>query len=100
MAGERVLDGLKRYRRWYRKADKSGRSGLLDEFCRQTGYHRKYAITLLRKPVGTFLKRDIPIKTDHWDVTGPGACEIDLVSRSGPQRGEYTPIRTQPPLHR
>ena len=51
MAGERVLDGLKMYRKRYKKADKAKRSRLLDEFCKQTRYHRKYAIALLRKPV-------------------------------------------------
>ena len=51
MAGERVLDGLKMYRKRYKKADKARRSRLLDEFCKQTRYHRKYAIALLRKPV-------------------------------------------------
>lgn len=184
MAGERVLDGLTMYRKRYRKADKAGRSLLLDEFCRQTRYHRKYAIALLRKPVdtpapgttprrrgptysaatvrvlaqiwkaagypwsqrleallpqwlpwarahirgltpeveaqlrkmsprqmdrrlqdkkrrlkgriygrtkpGTLLKHHIPIKTDQWDVNEPGACEIDLVSHSGPHAsGEF-----------
>ena len=29
------------------------------------------------------LKHQIPIKTDHWDVTQPGYLEIDLVSHSG-----------------
>jgi hypothetical protein len=32
---------------------------------------------------GTLLKHQIPIKTDHWDVKGPGSAEIDLVSHSG-----------------
>lgn len=32
---------------------------------------------------GTLLKHQIPIKTDHWDVTTPGYWEIDLVSHSG-----------------
>jgi transposase InsO family protein len=50
MAGERILDGLKKYRKRYRKTDRAGRSSLLDEFCEQTGYHRKYAIALLRQP--------------------------------------------------
>jgi len=172
------------YRKRYRKADKARRSRLLDEFCKQTGYHRKYAITLLRKPAdtpapgtlprrrgptysvaalrvlaqiwkaagypwsqrlkamlpqwlpwarahihgvtpeverellkmsarqmdrrladkkrklkgriygrtkpGTLLKHHIPIKTDQWDVTEPGSCEIDLVSHSGPHAsGEF-----------
>ncbi len=53
MAGERVLDGLKTYRKRYKKADKSGRTVLLDEFCAQTGYHRKYAIALLGQPMDT-----------------------------------------------
>ena len=53
MAGERVLEGLRTYRMRYKKADKAGRSRLLDEFCAQTGYHRKYAIGLLGKPPDT-----------------------------------------------
>jgi len=184
VAGERILDGLKVYRRRYAKADRRGRSRLLDEFCRQTGYHRKYAIALLGQPAdgpapgsrprrrglsysaasvrvlagiwkeagypwsvrlkallpqwlpwarqhlrgvtdqveaellrmsprqmdrrladkrrrlkrrlygrtkpGTLLKHHIPVKTDHWDVTEPGYCEIDLVSHSGPHAsGEF-----------
>ena len=184
MAGERILDGLKRYRKRYAKADRAGRSALLDEFCEQTGYHRKYAISLLRQPAdspppgstprrrgptysaaavrvlakvwaaagypwsvrlkamlpqwlpwarrhlrgvtaeveaellamsprqmdrrladkrrrlkrrlygrtkpGTLLKHQIPVKTDNWDVTEPGYCEIDLVSHSGPHAaGEF-----------
>ena len=32
---------------------------------------------------GALLKHQIPIKTDHWDVTQPGYLEIDLVSHSG-----------------
>ena len=32
---------------------------------------------------GSLLKRMIPIKTDHWDVSSPGYLEIDLVSHSG-----------------
>lgn len=32
---------------------------------------------------GALLKHQIPIKTDHWDVTTPGYLEIDLVSHSG-----------------
>ena len=53
MAGERILYGLKKYRKRYTKADKAGRSALLNEFCAQTGYHRKYAIALLGQPVDT-----------------------------------------------
>jgi len=47
MAGERLAKTLQSYRREYRKADREGRSGILDEFCSMTGYHRKYAISLL-----------------------------------------------------
>ena len=36
-----------------------------------------------RTKPGTLLKHHIPIKTDHWDVRGPGFAEIDLVSHSG-----------------
>ena len=172
------------YRKRYGKADRAGRSRLLDEFCTQTHYHRKYAIALLGLPAdspepgcvirqrgvsyskasirvleriwkaagypwsvrlkamlpqwlpwarqhmrgvtpaveaqllrmsprqmdrrlkekkrrlkrrlygrtkpGTLLKHHIPIKTDQWDVTEPGFCEIDLVSHSGPNAsGEF-----------
>lgn len=50
MSGERILDALNTYRKRYAKADRSGRSSLLDEFCGLTDYHRKYAIALLGKP--------------------------------------------------
>lgn len=50
MAGERTLASLSNYRKTYQKADRKGRSKLLDEFEEQTGYHRKYAIMLLRCP--------------------------------------------------
>jgi hypothetical protein len=36
-----------------------------------------------RTKPGSLLKHQIPIKTDHWDVRGPGFAEIDLVSSSG-----------------
>jgi len=47
MAGERLEKTLQAYRREYRKADRERRSGILDEYCSMTGYHRKYAISLL-----------------------------------------------------
>jgi hypothetical protein len=50
MSGERTLSSLSNYRKRYRKLDREGRSELLDEFCENTDYHRKYAISLLRKP--------------------------------------------------
>ncbi|MBI4675710.1 MAG: transposase family protein [Chloroflexi bacterium] len=36
-----------------------------------------------RTKPGTLLKHQIPIRTEHWDVTEPGYVEIDLVSHSG-----------------
>ena len=195
MAGERLAKALPGYRRRYSGADRKERSKVLDEFCEATGYHRKYAIALLKvaadEPVvkerkrrgptysaksvrvleqiwkaadypwserlkamlplwlpwarqrihgctteveaqllrmsarqmdrrlaekkrtlkrriyggtkpGTLLKHQIPVRTDNWDVTSPGYCEIDLVSHSGPSAsGEFiyslnlTDIRTE-----
>ena len=48
MAGERLEKALGRYRERYAAADRKGRTGVLDEFCEMTGYHRKYATALLR----------------------------------------------------
>jgi hypothetical protein len=36
-----------------------------------------------RTKPGTLLKHQIPIRTDHWDVTTPGFTEVDTVSHSG-----------------
>jgi hypothetical protein len=36
-----------------------------------------------RTKPGTLLKHQIPIRTEPWDVKGPGWVEIDLVSHSG-----------------
>ena len=36
-----------------------------------------------RTKPGTLLKHQIPIRTDHWDVTPPGFTEVDPVSHSG-----------------
>jgi len=47
---------------------------------------RRYGRT---KP-GTLLKHHIPLKTDHWDVTGPGFTELDLVAHCGDRAdGEF-----------
>ena len=51
MAGERTLASLSNYRKRYKKANRPGRSKLLDEFCEMTDYHRKYSITLLGRAV-------------------------------------------------
>lgn len=51
MAGERLAKALKVYRKRYAKASsKHERGEVLAEFCSATGYHRKYAIVLLRRP--------------------------------------------------
>ena len=49
MAGERLEKALRLYRREYQKVSKEERSRILDEFCSMTGYHRKYAISLLNR---------------------------------------------------
>jgi hypothetical protein len=49
MAGERLKEALKVYRRRYRGARRGERTRLLDEFCGLSGYHRKYAIALLNR---------------------------------------------------
>jgi transposase InsO family protein len=50
MAGERTREALVKYRKRYEQAGRMERGKLLDEFCALTGYHRKYAISLLRAP--------------------------------------------------
>jgi len=43
-----------------------------------------------RTKPGTLLKHQVPIRTDHWDVTEPGYVEIDLVAHSGSSaEGEF-----------
>jgi hypothetical protein len=41
----------------YRKAGRTKKSAILDEFCQTAGYNRKYAITLLRHAGKTQLRR-------------------------------------------
>jgi len=47
MAGERLKEALRVYRKRYRGASRRERTKVLDELCRLSGYHRKYAIALL-----------------------------------------------------
>jgi len=51
MAGERLHQALKAYRRRYQKASRNEKTTILDELCSVTGYHRKYAISLVNRPV-------------------------------------------------
>jgi hypothetical protein len=72
--------------------------GLLDDFIRGQLYSLSPAtIDRLLKPLrqkyphkglggtkpGRLLKNQIPIKTDHWDVTQPGYLEADTVAHCG-----------------
>jgi len=41
----------------YRKANKTGKTRILNEFCNNTGYHRKYAISLLQHAGKTQVRR-------------------------------------------
>jgi len=51
---------------------------------RLQGFKRHLAKRIYgRTKPGTLLKHQIPIRTEHWEVKGPGWVEIDLVSHSG-----------------
>ncbi len=50
MAGERLKEALRVYRKRHSEASREERTKVLDEFCRLSGYHRKYAIALLGQP--------------------------------------------------
>lgn len=43
----------------------------------------RYPRRLCGTKPGTLIKRDIPIKTDHWDVSQPGFLEADTVAHCG-----------------
>ena len=49
MAGKRAEFTLKRYRELYRQSTKLEKGRLLDEFCKITHDHRKYASRLFRQ---------------------------------------------------
>jgi len=51
VVGERLGRVLRKYRQDYEKASRSEKNGLLNAFCKVTGYHRKYAIGLLNQPI-------------------------------------------------
>ena len=51
MSGERLNKLLGKYQKRYKStSNRKEISSVLDEFCRLSGYHRKYAISLLRRP--------------------------------------------------
>jgi hypothetical protein len=53
----------------YLKASRAERARLLDEFVASTGYHRRYALTLLRH--GRFPSRDAPPSSVAWVRPAP-----------------------------
>lgn len=67
----------------YCDAGREQRSGILDEFCATTGYHRKYAIALLNRPVEdvsrparprrrspTYSEQTIEVLAQIWEAAG------------------------------
>ena len=69
----------------YQKGDRKGRQAILNEFCLNTGYHRKYAIRLLngaspgrrasrsavrRKRAQSYGPKTLAILTAVWEVAG------------------------------
>ncbi len=48
MVSQSKQEYLARIKDRYRKAGRSGKSRILDEFCEVCGHHRKHAIRLLR----------------------------------------------------
>jgi hypothetical protein len=46
------------------------------------------------------LKHHIPLKTDPWDVTGPGFAELDLVAHAGGRAdGEFAHFLNVTDIH-
>jgi hypothetical protein len=54
----------------------------IDRHLRSTKQQVRRRLYGRTKP-GTMLKHQIPVRTEHWDVTAPGFAEVDLVSHSG-----------------
>jgi len=82
MAGERLSKPLRVHRRRYAEATlRRERTEILNEFCKVSGYHRKYAIALLRRP--------------HEDEHAPRRCRG--LTRSSGARKEYGAFRICPP---
>lgn len=72
---------LKAVRPRYLKANKAGKRGILDEFVAATGYHRKYAIRLLKKGPGPKARKKkgrrkvyqgavVQALTQIWEICG------------------------------
>ena len=51
----------------YRKANRTGKANILDEFCAVCGYHRKYAIRLLGRKKSASLRRRVGRKPKYAD---------------------------------
>lgn len=54
----------------YRKSARAGKKLILDEFCRNTGYNRKYAIRRLNGPPPGKKRSDLVRHDDRAMVTG------------------------------
>ena len=65
----------------YLRANRSGKATILDEFCAATGYHRKYAIRLLKHgPPAKKLKK----------LGRTKIYQGDTINTSAPSRMEWT----------
>ncbi len=60
MSGNSKREYLEKIRWRYRHCKKLGKGRILDEFCKVCGYHRKYALRLLRQRKAKNLKRPGP----------------------------------------
>ena len=76
MAGERLEKALKKFRQRYAKAGQSEKSLVLNEFCSATGYHRKYAISLLNRPADEPPKEAKHKRGPTYSVTALRAIEL------------------------
>jgi hypothetical protein len=60
----------------YRTAHRAERSRILEEFVASTGYHRKYALTLLNHPLSKAPARTKRQRVRHY----PLACQQALIT--------------------
>lgn len=72
---------LKKLKIRYFKANRKGKSQILEEFCATSGRHRKHRLCGT-KP-GSLLRKQIPIKTNQWTEDRPGFIEADTVAHCG-----------------
>lgn len=96
MAGERLKKVLGTYRKRYKQASsRTEITQVLDEFCRVSNYHRKYAITLLRRPEPDGKPR--PMRTRGSSYS---AQSIDVIEKIWKAAGYPWAVRLKPMLPR